>query len=129
MPCLFRQEPHTLELDPLTPNKQNSLGATFYRAGRYDEALEQFREVPDPDANSESRHQRMAAIYERRAQQREAVNELRIALTLAGEKELATSVEQKFNSSGYWPARETFLWGDLREKQKQAKKGHASFQL
>jgi tetratricopeptide (TPR) repeat protein len=118
-----------LELDPLTPNKQNSLGATFYRAGRYDEALEQFREVPDPDANSESRHQRMAAIYERRAQQREAVNELRIALTLAGEKELATSVEQKFNSSGYWPARETFLWGDLREKQKRAKKGQPALAL
>jgi len=118
-----------LELDPLTPNKQNSLGATFYRAGRYDEALEQFREVPDPDANSERRHRRMAAIYERRAQQREAVNELLIGLRLAGEKELATSVEQKFISSGYWSARETFLWGDLREKQKRAKKGQPALAL
>ncbi len=118
-----------LELDPLTPNKQNSLGATFYRAGRYDEALEQFREVPDPDANSERRHRRMAAIYERRGQQREAVNELLIALRLAREKELATSVEQKFISSGYWPARETFLWGDLREKQKRAKKGQPALAL
>jgi len=118
-----------LELDPLTPNKQNSLGATFYRAGRYDEALENFREVPDPDANSERRHRRMAAIYERRAQQREAVNELLIALRLAGERELATSVEQKFISSGYWPAQETFLWGDLREKQKRARKGQPALAL
>jgi len=31
-----------LELDPLSSNKQNSLGATFYRAARYDEALEHF---------------------------------------------------------------------------------------
>jgi len=118
-----------LELDPLTPNKQNSLGATFYRAGRYDEALEHFREVPDPDANSERRHRRMATIYERRAQQREAVNELLIALRLAGERELATSVEQKFISSGYWPAQETFLWGDVREKQKRAKKGQPALAL
>jgi TolB-like protein/DNA-binding winged helix-turn-helix (wHTH) protein len=112
-----------LELDPLSPNKQNSLGATFYRAGRYEEALEQFREVPDPDANSEFRHRRMAAIYERRGQQKKAINELLIGLKLAGEKELATSVEQKFISSGYWPAQEAFLRGDLREKQKRAKKG------
>jgi len=28
------------------------LGATFYRAARYDEALEHFREVPDADVNS-----------------------------------------------------------------------------
>src|SRR5467141_2266828 len=118
-----------LELDPLTPNKQNSLGATFYRAGRYDEALEQFREVPDPDANSERRHRRMAAIYERRAQQREAVNELLIAIRLAGERYLSTSVEQKFISSGYWPAQETFLWGDLREKQKRARKGQPALAL
>jgi tetratricopeptide (TPR) repeat protein len=40
-----------LELDPLSPNKLNALAATLYRAGRYDEALEHFREVPDPDAN------------------------------------------------------------------------------
>ncbi len=118
-----------LELDPLSPNKQNSLGATFYRAGRYEEALEQFREVPDPDANSEFRHRRMAAIYERRGQQKEAVNELLIGLKLAGEKELATSVEQKFISSGYWPAQEAFLRGDLREKQKRAKKGQPALAL
>ena len=118
-----------MELDPLSPNKQNSLGATFYRAGRYDEALEQFREVPDPDANSERRHRRMAAIYERRAQQKEAVNELLIGLRLAGEKELATSVEQKFISSGYWSAQEAFLWGDLREKQKRAKKRQPALAL
>src|SRR5260370_36112625 len=108
------------EPDPLTPNKQNSLGATFYRAGRYDEALEQFREVPDPDANSERRHRRMAAIYERRAQQREAVHELLIALRLAREQELATSVEQKFISSGYWRARASVLWVALRGQQKPA---------
>ncbi len=118
-----------MELDPLSPNKQNSLGATFYRAGRYDEALEQFREVPDPDANSERRHRRMAAIYERRAQQREAANELLIGLRLAGEKELAISVEQEFISSGYWPAQEAFLRGDLREKQKRAKKGQPALAL
>src|SRR6266851_637097 len=112
-----------LELDPLSPNKQNSLGATFYRAGRYDEALEQFREVPDPDVNSAYRHHRMAAIYERKGMQKEAVAEIVTALRIKHQNELAAAVQSKFVSSGYSSAKETFLWGDLQENQRQAKDG------
>jgi len=117
---------HARELDPLSPNKQNSLAATLYRAGRYDEALEQFREVPDPDANSEFRHRRMAAIYERKGMWTESMNELVIALKYGGKKELAVSVQGKFISSGYATAKQTFLWGDLREMQKRYKNGSPS---
>jgi tetratricopeptide (TPR) repeat protein len=117
---------HARELDPLSPNKQNSLAGTLYRAGRYDEALEQFREVPDPDANSEFRHRRMAAIYERKGMWTESMNELVIALKYGGKKELAVSVQGKFISSGYATAKQTFLWGDLREMQKRYKYGSPS---
>jgi tetratricopeptide (TPR) repeat protein len=113
------------ELDPLSPNSQNALGAAFYWAGRYDEALEQFREAPDPDVNSGIRHQRMAAIYERKGMQKEAIAELLTALRLVGKKELALSVERKYLSSGYAEAKKTFLWGDLRETQRRAKNGGA----
>jgi|SRR5579863_4243081 len=109
------------ELDPLTPNKQQSLGATLYLAGRYDEALQQFREIPDPDATSERRHRWMAAIYERKGMQREALNELLIGLRLAGKKDLATSVERKYLSSGYAEAKKALLLGDLRETQGRGK--------
>lgn len=107
-----------LELDPLAPNKDQSLAATLYRAGRYDEALQHFREVPDPDANSERRHRFIAAIYERKGLQKEAVAEWLTALRFAGEKELAEQVERKYDSSGYSEAKRTFLWGDIKEKQK-----------
>ena len=112
-----------LELDPLSSNKQNSLGATFYRAARYDEALEHFREVPDADVNSAYRHYRMAAIYERKGMQKEAVAEMLTVLRIKHQNELATTVQGKFTSSGYSSARKTFLWGDLRENQRQVKDG------
>jgi TolB-like protein/DNA-binding winged helix-turn-helix (wHTH) protein/predicted Zn-dependent protease len=112
-----------LELDPLSSNKQNSLGATFYRAARYDEALEHFREVPDADVNSAYRHYRMAAIYERKGMQKEAVAEMLTALKIKRQYELATTVQGKFTSSGYSSAKKTFLWGDLRENQRQVKDG------
>jgi tetratricopeptide (TPR) repeat protein len=112
-----------LELDPLSSNKQNSLGATFYRAARYDEALELFREMPDADVNSAYRHYRMAAIYERKEMQKEAVAEMLTALRIKHQNELATTVQGKFTSSGYSSAKKTFLWGDLRENQRQVKDG------
>jgi len=107
-----------LELDPLAPNKHQSLAATLYRAGRYDEALQHFREVPDPDANSERRHRFIAAIYQRKGLQKEAIAEWLAALRFAGEKDLAEQVERKYVSSGYYEAKKTFLWGDIKEKQK-----------
>lgn len=108
-----------LELDPLAPNKHQSLAATLYRAGRYDEALQHFREVPDPDANSERRHRFIAAIYERKGMQKEAIAEWLTALRFSGQKDLAEQVERKYVSSGYSEAKKTFLWGDIKEKQKK----------
>jgi len=110
-----------LEIDPLSSNKQNSLGATFYRAARYDEALEHFREVPDADVNSAYRHYRMAAIYERKGMQQEAVAEMLTALRIKHQNELAATVQGRFTSLGYSSAKKTFLWGDLRENQRQVK--------
>ena len=66
----------------------------------------------------------MAAIYERKGMQREAIAELLTALRLADKKELAVSVEQKYLSSGYPEANKTFLWGDIRETQRRAKSGY-----
>src|SRR5207253_10818201 len=90
-----------LELDPLSPNKQNTLGASLYRAGRYDEALPYFLEVPDPDFVSVNRHRRIAAIYERKGRMGEAISELMTAVRLSGKEEVAASVERAYRSSGY----------------------------
>ncbi len=112
-----------VELDPFEGNKRNSLGAALFFARRYDEALEQFRQTPDPDVNSEHRHRRMAEIYARKGMRKEAITEVLTALRLAGKKDLAVLVEQKYLSSGYAEARQTWLRGDIRELQRNAKDG------
>jgi TolB-like protein/DNA-binding winged helix-turn-helix (wHTH) protein len=109
-----------LELDPLSPNKQTSLAGTLYRAGRYHDALQYFLQVPDPDRISESRHRRVAAIYERQGSEPEAMAEWLTALRVAGKRELARSVERAYRASGYPEARRTLLWGDVRELQRRA---------
>lgn len=113
------------ELDPLSPSKQNSLGAAFYWAGRYDRALSAFREVSDGDGNTERRHRRMAEIYERKGMQREAVEELVRALELTGRDRLAASVARTYRSSGYAGARRAFFLGDIREREPRAKRADA----
>ena len=109
------------ELDPLSPNTQNSLGAVYYWAGRDEEALREILQVPDPDANSERRHQRMARIYERKGMLERAAAELAAAARLSGKQALAASVEQEYRSAGYVKARRLYLYGDIMERQRQAK--------
>lgn len=108
------------ELDPLSPNTQNSLGAAYYWADRDDEALREFLEIPDPDANSERRHQRMARIYQRKGMLDHAAAELVTAARLGGKKALAGSVEREYHSSAYTAARKTYLNGDIMERQRYA---------
>ena len=112
-----------VELDPFEGNKRNSLGAALFFARRYDEALEQYRQTPDPDVNSEPRHRRMAEIYARKGMRKEVITEVLTALRLAGKKDLAVLVEQKYLSAGYAEARKTWLRGDIRELQRNAKDG------
>ncbi len=114
---------HAVELDPFEGNKRNSLGAALFFAGRYDEALEQYRQTPDPDVNSATRHSRMAEIYAREGMRKEAITEVLTALRLAGKKDLAVLVEQKYLSAGYAEAWQTWFRGDIRELQRNAKDG------
>ncbi len=105
-----------LDLDPLSPSKRNSLGAAFYWAGRYEDALRTFQDVPDGDANTERRHRRMAEIYHRQGLQGKCIDELLNALRLTGRDSLAASVQQTYRDAGYLAARKAFFTGDIRER-------------
>jgi hypothetical protein len=65
----------------------------------------------------------MTEIYERKGMQKEAVTEVLTALRLAGKKDLAGLVEQKYRSSGYTEAKQTWLRGDIKESQRNAQSG------
>src|SRR5262249_34667591 len=106
-----------LQLDPLTLNKQQSLGASLSAAGHDDEALELFRKIPDGDANTRRRHRWMAAIYERQGMQREAIAEQLKELNYVGKSELASAVEHEYLASGYAKAEKLVLSEDLKAVQ------------
>ncbi len=109
-----------VELDPLVPERRYSLAATFYRAGRYDEALQHFRLVPDPDPHAEIHHLRIATILERQGRLPEATAERVLALQLGGKEEVAASVEREYRSFGYAAAKRAYLTGHLREAERHA---------
>lgn len=109
-----------LELDPFGANKQNSLASTLARAGRYDEALQAYHDVPDPDFNSELRHRRIATLYEQKGMTSGAMAEWLMALRLGGKEEVAASVDSVYRRSGYTVARRVYLWGDLRQAERRA---------
>jgi TolB-like protein/DNA-binding winged helix-turn-helix (wHTH) protein len=113
------------ELDPLSSHTLTSLGTALYYAGRYDEALEQYREVPEGTAELGERHRNAADIYERKGMQKEAVGEMLNQLRSTGQKELATIVEQKYRTWGYREAKGAFLRGEILELQKRMKSGRA----
>ncbi len=120
----IREMQRAVELDPLAPSKQNSLAGALYGAGRYDEALQYYRDIPDPDFNSESRHRRIAAIYERKGMLKEAMTEWLMALRLGGKEDVAASVERRYRSAGYVEARRTYLRADLRHALQQAENAY-----
>ncbi len=116
-----------LDLDPLSSSKRNSLGAAFYWAGRYEDALRTFQDVPDGDANTERRHRRMAEIYHRQGLQGKCIDELVNALRLTGRDSLAATVQQTYRSAGYAAARKAFFTGDIRERT--AREDGAGYEL
>ena len=111
------------ELDPLTPKKKNNLGVALYFAGRYDEALQWFHLVPDPDLDSERRHRRMAEIYGIKGMQKEAIAELVTSLKFGAKPELAAQVGRSYLSSGYVEAKKTVLQGEVKWAEREAKAG------
>jgi len=114
---------HALQLDPLNPQLRNNAGVTLYYARRYDEAMEQFHQVPDPDVASRRRHRILAEIYDRKGMEKEAMAEYVTSLKFGGEEDLAASVQRRYVSAGYSEAKHDFLWGEIREGEKRAKAG------
>jgi eukaryotic-like serine/threonine-protein kinase len=90
------------ELDPVGPTVISWLGKTLYYAHQYDQAIEQYRRVIELAPEWAADHHSMIGdCYAQKGMFAEAIAEWQKSLTLAGDTELAASLEHAYLNSGY----------------------------
>jgi TolB-like protein/DNA-binding winged helix-turn-helix (wHTH) protein/Tfp pilus assembly protein PilF len=89
------------ELDPFSAPINGFLGMTLYFARRYDDATRQFRRVLEMHPEMTEWHDQIADIFEQQNRLAEAFAERQQAVRLNGDTQLAASLEQVYQNSGY----------------------------
>ena len=91
----------SLDLDPLSPHFRWGCARLFFLMRQYDNATEQYRKTLELDPNLPLVHEYLGYAYEKKGMQKEAVAEWVNALTLTGEKEEASILEQTYAMSDF----------------------------
>src|SRR6266566_2335726 len=107
----LRETKRARELDPLSLIINTTLGWQLYLARLDDQAIEQLRTVLDIDAKFSPARRTLEEVYAHMGKQKEAVAEREKALSLSGGAELAASIEEDFNKSGYKGVLQSWLEG------------------
>ncbi len=89
------------ELDPLSLLTNTSLGRLLYFTRQYDEAALQLTKTLDMDPKFVPAQHAIEAAYAQNGMFKEAVGERQKVLTLFGSPDLAASIGEDFNASGY----------------------------
>jgi non-specific serine/threonine protein kinase len=89
------------QLDSLSPMINATLGWLYFVTHQYERATEQLKKTLDMDPNFAPARRTLEVVYAQRGMHREALAEWQKALTLAGNPELAASLEHDFTTSGY----------------------------
>lgn len=93
------------ELDPLSIDKNKSLGVTYFWAHQYDRAIEQFHKLLDLDPNSPGVHDHLADVYARKGMLPQAIAEEQEYLNLVQDEEGAEALARDYQASGYQQAK------------------------
>jgi tetratricopeptide (TPR) repeat protein len=101
------------ELDSLSLTINTTLGWQFYIAGQNEQAIEQLRKVLEMDSKFAPARRILEEVYAQSGMYKEAVAEREKALELSGSPELAASVAQDFQTSGYKGVLQSWLDGLL----------------
>jgi eukaryotic-like serine/threonine-protein kinase len=88
-------------LDPLGVETNKALGATYYWAGLYDQAIQQYLKTLEIDPNFAPVHDHLADVYAQKAMYKEAATEEQRYLVLSGDEEGAAALARDFTASGY----------------------------
>jgi tetratricopeptide (TPR) repeat protein len=79
----------------------SALGRTYFYAHRWDDAITQFRQALERDAQYLSAHEGLVKCYQEKGMQREAIAELETELRIAGDSENSEAVRATYQKSGY----------------------------
>ncbi len=99
------------ELDPLSLLTNTSLGRLLYFTRQYDEAALQLTKTLDMDPKFVPAQHAIEAAYAQNGMFKEAVAERQKVLTLSGNPDLAASIGEDFNASGYPGVLKSWLEG------------------
>jgi serine/threonine-protein kinase len=106
-----RETKKALELDPLSPITNTTMGWQFYLARQNDQAVEQLRKVLEINPKFSPARRILEEVYAHMGKYKEAVGEREKFLSLSGGPELAASIEEDFNRSGYKGVLQSWLDG------------------
>lgn len=106
-----------VELDPLSPYLNASLGYTLYFSGHHDEARDQLLKGADLDPGQLWSHMGLVDLYEYKQMYADALHHRQKILSLTGNNELAIQLDREFKKSGYQGALRKCLDDLLRQSQ------------
>ena len=107
------------ELDPLSLLTNTSLGRQLYYTRQYDAAVQQLKKTLDMDPKFVPAQHAIEAAYAQNGMFKEAIGERQKVLTLSGNPDLAASIGEDFNASGYPGVMKSWLEG-LKEISKRS---------
>ena len=106
------------ELDPLSLLTNTSLGRQLYFTRQYDDAAVQLTKTLEMDPKFVPAQHAIEAAYAQNGMFKEAIGERQKVLTLSGNPDLAASIGEDFNASGYPGVMKSWLEG-LKEVSKR----------
>jgi eukaryotic-like serine/threonine-protein kinase len=107
------------DLDPLSLLTNTSLGRQLYFTRQYDAAVQQLKKTLDMDPKFVPAQHAIETAYAQNGMFKEAIGERQKVLTLSGNPDLAASIGEDFNASGYPGVMKSWLEG-LKEISKRS---------
>jgi tetratricopeptide (TPR) repeat protein len=87
------------EQNPLSVSLISALGWTYFYAHRWDDAITQFRQALERDAQYLGAHEGLVKCYQQKGMQKEAIQELETELHAADDGDLAQAVRNTYDKS------------------------------
>lgn len=114
------------ELNPLLMPAKSHLALTYYYAGQFEAAAEQYRLILKDHPEAASAHAGLSAVLLKMGKEKEAVQELQRALVLAGDDAAAQHLGRIYEREGLRAAQTTLLRAEMQSLNRLAQNNYVS---